>query len=113
MRKLLPAMYARDRAKDLPPDARIICVGRHEWSQQQFLNAMEENARPHIAASVFDVALWKSFCARITYVTLNARDGATYQSLVNVMRTDPAITHVFYLATPPSLFSTICHNLAE
>ncbi|MGB6054092.1 MAG: hypothetical protein WBG17_02525, partial [Burkholderiaceae bacterium] len=29
MRKLLPAMYARERAQDLPPSARILCVGRH------------------------------------------------------------------------------------
>jgi len=113
MRKLLPAMYARDRAKDLPSSARIVCVGRHEWSQQEFLNAVEDNARPHIDAKVFDASLWKTFCDRITYVTLNASDVATYQKLVEVMRTDPAITHVFYLATPPSLFSTICHNLAE
>ncbi|HXA46573.1 MAG TPA: glucose-6-phosphate dehydrogenase, partial [Burkholderiaceae bacterium] len=112
MRKLLPAMYARDRAKDLPASARIVCVGRHEWSQDEFLHAVEENSRPHIAEAVFDQQLWKTFCARITYVTLNASDAATYQALVDVLRTDPAITRVFYLATPPSLFSTICHNLA-
>ena len=29
-----------------------------------------------------------------------------------MLRTDAAVTRVFYLATPPSLFSTICHNLA-
>ena len=54
MRKLLPAMYARDRAKDLPSGARIVCVGRHAWSQQEFLGAVEENARPHIAEKIFD-----------------------------------------------------------
>jgi glucose-6-phosphate 1-dehydrogenase len=108
----LPAMYARDRAKDLPASARIICVGRHDWSQEEFLSAIEENARPHIAAAVFDQQLWQAFCARITYVTLNASDPATYHALVDVMRTDAAATRVFYLATPPSLFSTICHNLA-
>ena len=65
MRKLLPALYARDRAKDLPPGARVICVGRHEWSQQQFLDAMEENARPHISAATFDDALWsKTRCMK-------------------------------------------------
>lgn len=112
MRKLLPAMYNRDRAKDLPAGARIICVGRHEWSQEEFLNAVEENARPHIAEKVFDQKLWQAFCARITYVTLNASDRATYGALVDVLRTDSAVTRVFYLATPPSLFSTICHNLA-
>jgi glucose-6-phosphate 1-dehydrogenase len=112
MRKLLPAMYARDRAKDLPASARIICVGRHDWSQEEFLKAVEENARPHIATTIFDQKMWHTFCARITYVTLNASDASTYHALVDVMRNDASVTRVFYLATPPSLFSTICHNLA-
>jgi glucose-6-phosphate 1-dehydrogenase len=39
MRKLLPALYARDRARDLPPDARIICLGRDEKTREDFLQA--------------------------------------------------------------------------
>ena len=113
MRKLLPAMYARHRAKDLPPGAKIICVGRHAWSQEEFIAAVNENARPHIAQQVFDANLWQQFCARITYVTLNASDADTYGALVGVMRDDPALTRVYYLATPPSLFATICQNLAH
>jgi glucose-6-phosphate 1-dehydrogenase len=112
MRKLLPAMYARDRAKDLPPTARIICIGRHKWSQQEFLNAVNENAKSHIASAAFDQQVWQVFCARITYVSLNASDAATYPALIEAMRTSPDVTPVFYLATPPSLFATICNNLA-
>ena len=112
MRKLVPAMYSRDRAGDLPPSARILCVGRHDWSQEEFLKNLDINSKPHIALAVFDRELWKSFCARIVYVPLNASDVATYQGLVAELRADAAITRVFYLATPPSLFATICHNLA-
>ncbi|MBV8665408.1 MAG: glucose-6-phosphate dehydrogenase [Burkholderiaceae bacterium] len=112
MRKLLPAMYARDRAKDLPPGARIVCVGRHDWTQEEFLKAVEENAKPHVAKAGFDDKIWKQFCARIVYVTLNASDAATYGALAQALRTDASIVRVFYLATPPALFATICHNLA-
>ena len=48
MRKLLPAMYARDVANDLPPTARIICVGRHEWSNEEFLATVESTSKPHV-----------------------------------------------------------------
>ena len=113
MRKLLPAMYARDRAKDLPASARIICVGRHEWSREEFLENVDRNSKPHIAASNFDLSLWQAFCERIVYVTLDASDAASYQALVDAMRDDNKVTRVYYLATPPSLFSTICHNLAK
>jgi glucose-6-phosphate 1-dehydrogenase len=112
MRKLLPAMYACDRAKDLPAAARIICVGRHEWSQEEFLNEVNGNAKQHIAPAAFDKQLWQVFCARIIYVPLDASDAATYGPLVEAMRSDPAVTRVFYLATPPNLFATICNNLA-
>jgi glucose-6-phosphate 1-dehydrogenase len=113
MRKLLPAMYARDRAKDLPPKARIICVGRHEWSQEEFLENVNQNSKPHIAAANFDIALWQAFCSRIIYVTLDAGNAASYQPLIEAMRSDNMVTRVFYLATPPSLFATICQNLAQ
>ena len=112
MRKLLPAMYARDRAKDLPPTARIICVGRHEWNQEQFLTEINQSAKKHISAATFDPILWEKFCARIDYLSLDATDVGTYQPLVALMRKDSAVTNVFYLATPPSLFAKICHNLA-
>jgi glucose-6-phosphate 1-dehydrogenase len=112
MRKLVPALYALDRGKGLPRTARIVCVGRHDWTPAQFLESVTANAKPHVPAEMLDAATWETFCARIDYVALDATDGATYHALVKAMRTDPAITRVFYLATPPSLFATICGNLS-
>jgi glucose-6-phosphate 1-dehydrogenase len=113
MRKLLPALYALDRANELPPDARIVCVGRHDWTLKQFLDVVNENSRPHIAAASLTPALWQAFCARFTYVSLNATDAATYKPLAEAIRNDAGITRVFYLATPPTLFATICTNLDQ
>ncbi|HJU70418.1 MAG TPA: glucose-6-phosphate dehydrogenase [Paucimonas sp.] len=112
MRKLLPALYARDRAGDLPAASRILCVGRNAWTREAFLEAMNETSRPHVAPSAFDSPSWDAFCARIGYVMLDAADAGTYRILVEAMRDDPALTRVFYLATPPSLFAQICRNLA-
>jgi glucose-6-phosphate 1-dehydrogenase len=111
MRKLLPAMYARDVAKDLPATARIVCVGRHEWSQEEFLATVESTSRPHVKNAV--QAAWEKFTKRIVYVSLNATDAGTYAPLVAAMRNDDKITRVYYLATPPHLFAQICDNLAE
>ncbi|MFJ7565779.1 glucose-6-phosphate dehydrogenase [Herminiimonas sp. NPDC097707] len=112
MRKLIPAMYARDRAGDLPATAKIICIGRQNWNDAEFVQALNENARPHINEKVFAQASWDKFCARVRYVSLDATDAATYQPLNDVLRSDAGITRVFYLATPPTLFAKICHNLA-
>lgn len=113
MRKLLPAMYARDRSHHLPQAARILCVGRHPWSREEFLDVLNKNAKPHIATAEQEPATWNGFCARLQYIALDANDPASYQPLIAAMRNDPGLTRVFYLATPPSLFARVCHNLAE
>ena len=112
MRKLLPAMYARDVAHDLPATARIICVGREDMSQDDFLRMVETNSKPHIKESV-DEAAWQSFLQRITYVEVDAGNVKSYAALVEALRADAALTRVYYLATPPSLFARICDNLAK
>ena len=112
MRKLIPAMYARDRAGDLPAAAQIICIGRQNWNDAEFVQSLNENARQHINEKVFAQASWNKFCARVRYVSLDATDAATYQPLSDVLRSDASITRVFYLATPPTLFAKICHNLS-
>ncbi len=90
MRKLLPAMYARDALKDLPPNARIICVGRHEWSTEEFLETVESTSKPHIKNIA--AAIWEKFTKRIQYVPLDATNAKTYGELAKSMRKDSAIT---------------------
>jgi glucose-6-phosphate 1-dehydrogenase len=111
MRKLLPAMYARDVAKDLPASARIICVGREDMSQDEFLQMVETHSKPHIKESV-DEAAWKKFLDRITWVAVDAVNLQSYAGLAEALRKDESLTRVYYLATPPSLFAKICDNLA-
>ena len=110
MRKLLPAMYSRDVCNDLPPTARIICVGRHEWSQDEFLTTIESNSKPHLKH--VDEAAWSKFTKRVVYVSLNATEASTYGPLIEALRKDESLTRVYYLATPPHLFARICDNLA-
>jgi len=111
MRKLLPAMYSRHKCGDLPATSRIICVGRHDWTTDAFLAEVEKTSKPYIKAP--DEKAYASFIKRIVYVSLNATDVATYGGLVEALRDDPALTRVYYLATPPSLFAQICDNLKE
>jgi glucose-6-phosphate 1-dehydrogenase len=111
MRKLLPAMFARDVANDLPPTARIICVGREDMSQEGFLRMVETNSKPHIKESVDETA-WQKFLNRITWVAVDAVKLKSYAPLVEALRKDDSLTRVYYLATPPQLFAQICDNLA-
>jgi glucose-6-phosphate 1-dehydrogenase len=111
MRKLLPAMYARDVANDLPATARIICVGRESMTQEDFLHMIETNSKPNVKETV-DEGAWKKFLERITWVTVDAVNLQSYTALADALRKDESLTRVYYLATPPSLFARICDNLA-
>ncbi|MFL9926245.1 glucose-6-phosphate dehydrogenase [Herbaspirillum lusitanum] len=113
MRKLLPALYARDRAKDLPAEGRIICIGRDNKSDEDFIAIVEKDSKPHISAASMDADVWQRFCKRLRYVSVNAKEAGSFQNLVKALRDDPQLTRVFYLATPPSLFASICENLAN
>ena len=70
MRKLLPALYARERAKDLPATARIICIGRDNKTDADFIQVVEQQSRPHISSATLDADIWQRFCSRIHYVQL-------------------------------------------
>ncbi|MGN6704104.1 MAG: glucose-6-phosphate dehydrogenase [Burkholderiaceae bacterium] len=112
MRKLLPALYWRERARDIPSTARIVCIGRHPLDADEFLKMVDENARPHIVQQYLDDKVWQRLRSRISYVAMNAVDPATYPALVDALRPDPDLVRVFYLATPPDIFAQICNNLA-
>jgi glucose-6-phosphate 1-dehydrogenase len=111
-RKLIPALYSMHK-KGLPANARILCVGRHTRTLGEFLETVNQSARPHIPAESITGELWEKFLARFVYVSMDANDASTYQALVKVLRDDANLTRVFYLATPPTLFATICNNLAK
>lgn len=113
MRKLLPALYNRDRMQDLPAAARIICVGRHAGSRDEFVQTVEVNSRPHIPEQHFESGSWRRFVERIDYLSADAADPGSAPVLGEKLRDDRSIHRVFYLATPPSLFATICSNLAQ
>eukprot|EP01030_Chromulinospumella_sphaerica_P030388 gene30388-30918_t len=61
MRKLLPAMYSRDVCGDLPPTARIICVGRQESSQEEFINVVNTTSKPLIKSPEVTPEAWARF----------------------------------------------------
>ena len=65
MRKLLPALYARDRAKDLPEGGRILCIGREPMETSAFVAIVEKKSMPNIAHSAMEPAVWQRFCQRI------------------------------------------------
>jgi len=110
IRKLLPALYMAHLHGNLPSATRIIAVGRHPYGHDGYIEFVQKDAQPFIDVKNFDLQAWQGFLNLLHYVCLDATDREGYAELARLSR--PGVERVFYLATAPTLFTSICDNLA-
>ncbi|NNF16062.1 MAG: glucose-6-phosphate dehydrogenase [Gammaproteobacteria bacterium] len=111
MRKLLPAMYHRDRAGQITAGSRIIATGRAQMSQEAYLQEVEAALRTNLDEGEFTDEQWQIFSPRIHYVQCDALAVDSWQDLKAVLQGFEQRIRVSYLATPPSLFGPIAAGL--
>ncbi len=111
MRKLLPALYHRHRDTRDTSGWRILAIGRQQLTREQFLAMAEESGRLHVASRDFKDADWAAFAERVDYLSMDCAIADQYVPLIERIGADTGRTRVFYMATTPGLFSTICGHL--
>lgn len=107
-RKLFPAMYQLDRCQLLPESTRILAVGRDKLSLDEFLQRVYDRLSGYIGRH-WSEKNWQAFSKRLDYVNLDFTDQSGYRSLCEWRQSERR--SMYYLATPPSIFATICENL--
>lgn len=112
MRKLLPALYRRHRAGQLPADGRLVGTARSALSREEFIARAEESCRRYVAAEDFSPEDWRGFAERLDYACVDALGLGAYETLAEMLDAAGGRTRVFYLAVAPQLFVGICRNLA-
>jgi glucose-6-phosphate 1-dehydrogenase len=113
MRKLLPALYHRDRDKQFTGASRIIALGRSKLSRKQYLADVENALKKNLADGEFDAAQWKTFSTRIQYAEIDASSPNNWDALVKFLDGKEDRIRVAYLATAPSLFGPIAKGLKK
>ena len=108
-RKLFPALFQLDAAGLLPDDLRIIAVGRQEQTKEAFHNELLARMSTAKRQSISDTA-WQQFARRLTYMSADFSAPSAFSGLQAEL--SESRTSLFYLATPPSLFATICEQLS-
>ncbi len=108
-RKLLPALYMAHLHGRLEPATRIVAIGRQPWSREQYLQFIGERSPGFMEGSAFDSEHWRSFLERLHYLSVDLSDAAAYGA-IGKLGLSPHL-RVFYLATAPGLFVTICEHL--
>jgi glucose-6-phosphate 1-dehydrogenase len=110
-RKLLPGLYHRDHAGQLPEVARIIGVSRSELSRDEFRALAQKAIESEVRPADQDAAVLERFLGRLDYVAVDAAAGAGWQELSETLTAGEDRIRVFYLATSPDLFSVISNQL--
>ena len=113
MRKLLPALYHRDRDGQFTGDSRIVAVGRAALSRKAYLEQVERALRDNLADGEFDAGHWRTFSSRIKYVKADAMKHADWGPFIKILSGKEDRIRVVYLATAPSLFGPIATGLRE
>ena len=115
-RKLLPSLYHRFRAQQIPKESRIIGISRQELSRDEYRAHAGEALSHHVNAGDRDDESLGRFLDCLDFVSCDVRGDAGLAPLHQQLdpTTDtPDRVRAFYLATAPGLFGPVCQALAE
>src|SRR6476620_8117302 len=112
VRKLLPALYLRDRDGQLPADTRIIAASREGLDISGYRDSVRGELGRFVAHDAIDQQTLDRFLARLDYASIDFADPDDWHPLTTLLPADPGKVRVFYLACAPSLFGPISAHLA-
>ena len=112
VRKLLPALYLRDRDGQLPPETRIIAASRAGLDISGYRDSVRGELGRFVAHDAIDQQTLDRFIARLDYASIDFADADDWHPLTALLPADPGKVRVFYLACAPSLFGPISAHLA-
>jgi len=115
-RKLMPAL-CRLTDQGCLESVRILGVGRSHMTNDEFESLVHEALEDSKKIDNLDEQTWRDFSKRLHYMSGELDVEATYQQIAErleeLANEGASKNHLFYLATPPSLFSTIVKRLGE
>ncbi|MGE5766091.1 MAG: glucose-6-phosphate dehydrogenase [Bacteroidota bacterium] len=109
-RKLLPALFLRDRAGQIVGPSRIIAVSRRPMAEEAYRQAAREAIAAHVPADERDDASVENFIKRLSYVAVDGAGEEGWPELRAHLGNADAFIRVFYLAVNPELFGPICQG---
>ena len=111
-RKLMPALFQAFRHGTLPQGGRIIGVGRDDLSDQAYRELIRTRFDKVELAKRPSLEEFARFAALLAFVRMDLSRPDDYTRLGTTLAERTADTVVMYMATAPTLFTTICEQLA-
>ena len=111
-RKILPSLYHRLKAGQVPPEARIIAAARSEMSAAEYRDSVREALHEFVEPAACDDAAVAAFLDSLDYIRIDATGEAGWSDLAEKLNERPDNIRAFYLSVAPSLFGEIATRLA-
>jgi glucose-6-phosphate 1-dehydrogenase len=111
-RKLMPALFQAFKHGTLPDGARIIGVGRDDLSDERYRALILSRFDQVDLAKRPSPEEFERFSSLLEFVSMDLSKPEHYTYLGNKLAQRQADTVVMYLATAPTLFTTIVEQLA-
>jgi glucose-6-phosphate 1-dehydrogenase len=116
-RKLLPAIFSLKVQKMLPEKFEVIGISRKNLSAGDFRKRIQEGVIEFSAEKNIDTTVLEEFSQHITYLSIDftlPKDYSELKLLLELKDREAGTSgnYVFYLATPPSLYTLIAEHLS-
>ena len=111
-RKILPGLYRRLAAGQMPTTARVIGAARSKMSQAEFREAARAALEEFVDAPALDAAQVDTFLATLDYVPVDATGEDGWAELAAKLGERPDHIRAFYMSVGPNLFGVIAERLA-
>jgi len=110
-RKILPGLYRRMCAGQMPEDARIIAAARTDISQSEYIAMVKKSLEDFVKSKKRNEKKIAEFLKRISYIKLDALGTEGWKELAGSLRKD--VIHAFYFSVGPSLFAPLAERLLK
>ena len=111
-RKLMPALFQAYRHGSLPEGGRIIGVGRDDLSDEQYRQRIQSRFEQVEGDNRPKTEQLARFARLLCYLRMDLSRPDAYAALASRLAERETDTVVMYLSTAPSLFTTVCEQLA-
>jgi glucose-6-phosphate 1-dehydrogenase len=108
-RKILPGLFRRYCAGQIPADSQIVGAARSEHDATEFRAIVAEAIREFGGGKACEDGTLDEFLQRIDYVTVDARGDTGWSELASKVRKD--LINAFYFSVGPGLFGDLAERL--
>ncbi|WP_415402810.1 glucose-6-phosphate dehydrogenase [Tateyamaria sp. SN3-11] len=108
-RKILPGLFRRFCAGQMPPEARVIGAARAEMDTSAYRTFVSEAIQEFAGVLTCEDGTLDGFLERMHYVPIDARGENGWSELADLMRDD--VVRAYYFSVAPGLFGDLAERL--